>query len=259
MHFDQNKWTAYYSMSCQLVKRLPEWTQVLDSLLDEQPQPLSKWKTLVQSCAKTGMTLGRCYDHYDLLKDRIHNQDLMAGGEKEASVDPSHRKDNNVCLVCFEDIDDSDICSQILPCGHYTCSDCLKRYFKSAANSGQGRIQCSAEKCRMTLGLCDAAHLLCDSQEDEETFSRLVRFELESRQTPRSCRFCPSPNCGRLLQPCAIPSPKDGCNILLCGCGMSLCSDCNMEEWAHPGLSCLAYRQLQQSINSGKLNAELAR
>jgi hypothetical protein len=244
-------WLGYWRLSTTLYARRQEWTQLLEEFPNDSTTLPPPWKALSQGCLKADMTLGRSCNHYDMLKDYVEKQESSPFDIQVESCSTAHV--DQVCLVCFDEI--SDVC-QLLPCGHVTCMDCCKAYLKCAANSGQGSIQCAAHKCKVEINIFDAAHILDD---DYDTLQSLVRFTLE-RSAPVQSRFCPSPDCGRLLKPSGdFGSQQSGFNILLCDCGTSLCNDCETGGPAHPGVSCTDFSRLRKAIDSGKMDAELAK
>jgi len=249
-------WLGYWITSMKIVERKGDWTALLESVIDKSllsmPPYQQRWKCLTLGCENADMILGTCLDRYEMLKEfcRTHEETAELVGNACTSANDAN---NSHCFVCFDEIETE---CRLLPCGHATCLSCCKAYLKSAAASGQGSIQCSAHKCNVSMNIFDAAHILTD---DHETFSRMVRFAVERNITKQGTRFCPSTNCGRLLRPQvgAVESTQPGFNIRICDCGTVACGECEHE--GHPGVPCGDFRKLHSAIDSGGLDAEIAK
>lgn len=171
-----------------------------------------------------------------------------------------------VCLICFD-----LMCSENVPyfriqsCGHCVCIDCWTAYVESVASSERSAtIACPAHQCTSSIGLLDMLHILYhrDSSLPRSTaaslFSKLASNEFGNCLTQGQCgRYCPTPDCGRLLMPSSSTcnAVSEG-NILLCTCGQSVCAACPGVCDSHPGIQCTDCAVLRENIDSGRVDAE---
>ena len=289
------------------------WQQVLEESLPPNKPSLStnnkKQQFLHNACVKAGMFVGDCYDLFDIFQLWLNappshqdEESPLADANSSSGCLPSSPR---TCLACFDTVNDDTTISQLLPCGHVTCSDCWSRYLVSAAGSGQGFVRCAAHKCNVRVSIMDAAHIfffnnhnhhVAQQQATNTTvsnhrrvFANLVRFELEkslprllsqlpscqkkssssssssspaaaaAATTTRKPRFCPTPCCGRILVPSNVEGTI-GRNLMVChGCGEIQCGECLNGGPSHPGMSCKAFQQMRKEIDTGRLDAELAK
>ena len=147
-----NKWTIYWNLSNFLVQSYDELVNIFESCQHDiqgnnNNGKEASFKTLVQSCGRAGMLVGKCHGCYEMfkewnLKEYQNEQSLSTIKGRNAeklSYNPSF--DQKKCLICFDEIPNSDHFSNLLPCGHNICSDCLKAHFTCVADSREGHIQ----------------------------------------------------------------------------------------------------------------------
>ena len=265
---------GYLRRSEEIASRLDEWIRLLDEQLPKRVVSPCPFRLLTPICNGKGISFGSSNDRFDLLrmvKSRTSTLNLTTMAESQPDATESSF-DENHCPVCFDDLSEKKGVIQLIPCAHSICSDCFIRYVVSAAGSGHGALRCVAFKCPTRLTIYDIAHALFDGNYEKKydravLFDKLARFEIE-KSGMDSCqskaRYCPSPSCSRVLVSCADGDDSiNGSNIFACPCGITLCADsCNENGSSipsHPGIPCDRFRELSKAIDSGKLDAEVAK
>ena len=266
---------GYLRQSEEIASRLDEWTRLLDDCTPQDRQVLPyTFRLLKPICNGKGISFGSSNDRFDLLrmaKNRTLNQATAMESQRDASEGSI---DGNLCPVCFDDLTEKKGVVQMIPCAHSICSDCFVHYVASAAGSGHGTLRCVAFKCQTRLSIYDIAHALFDDNDEKNydravLFDKLVRFEIEksgidSCLATSKARYCPSPACSRVLVSCGDGNDTiNGSNIFSCPCGITLCADSCNENGpsipSHPGIPCDKFQKLRKAIDSGKLDAEVAK
>ena len=65
--------------------------------------------------------------------------------EKKNSLDLNNKE----CNVCFDEVEEKEIKSNILPCGHLCCTQCWLNYFKTAISEAKvEKIKCVDFLCK---------------------------------------------------------------------------------------------------------------
>ena len=264
----QNPVSFYLIISQHLASNLYQWTGLLEARIVAKESKKSKWKQLLVACAKSGISTGITYDQFDLFQvlEAVNNtKPKIFQSHEKASVDSELSCVAQVCLVCFEEIqDDNCKINQLLPCGHFTCNGCLTAYFSSAVHSGESSIKCPAFKCNTKLGITESAHVLFSQGEDKHSqhiFEKLNEYNRTKNGVhllhDTFVRFFPTPSCDHVLKRCTNTRQNDGFNLMICkSCGISCCGDCS--EMSHPGIPCATFSKLRKEIDSGRLDDELA-
>ena len=262
-----NSFSSYLMISEHLCFNRTEWTTRLTARVSKVEIKERRWKPLTLACNKNQVMTGRTLDQFDLFQRLESKKHLVANTlHVEEESKSAEFSNDRVCLVCFDPIEQEHArVSQLMPCGHYVCSDCFVGYFESAARSGEYSIRCPAPKCTTTLGVVESAHLLCQDGRSS-VFGKLNEFE-QTRKGVQLCgpsaRFCPTASCGHVLVPthstaaaAAADRLSHGCNLMMCGsCGISLCGNCN--NVSHLGLSCPDFANLRKQIDSGRFDSEV--
>jgi len=246
---------------CDQVCKLEEvWTEIVNGVPDT-PSDDGQINLLENTFKQSGISAGSPTDDFQLLSSWLW---LKEHTPAKASPDADT---SETCLICFDRPLEHSGLSCLATCGHCVCAGCWAAYIQSTAKSGQpASISCPGHKCKASIDLFDAAHVLFNVSsslcETTTIFNKMVSNELEHycRQA-KIGRFCRSPTCGRLLTPSTRGTDFEagsGWNILQCSCGATLCADCPGSERAHPGVSCSRYIEFRENIDSGKADSEYA-
>mmetsp|Transcript_15975 Transcript_15975/g.23702 ORF Transcript_15975/g.23702 Transcript_15975/m.23702 type:complete len:501 (-) Transcript_15975:6-1508(-) len=128
------------------------------------------------------------------------------------------------CKICCEDVMDT----LALPCNHYFCLECWKKYLKNALSLGPSCVYttCPQYKCPQIV-----TENLFEMNLSKTEMKRYHDFSLRSFvDTNKSLRFCPGIGCEKIIK-----APRS-CLHVRCTCGHVFCFRCTDE--AHEPVSC---------------------
>ena len=151
------------------------------------------------------------------------------------------------CKVCYDEFTDSVKDGFSLGCDHTFCKDCFREYLKSQVNDGPLCVQahCLEHKCHQAVTK-DVYYAFLQG-EMREKYDRYVSKHFI--EFSKSMRFCPAPNCEKV-----IVCSSDGSTTVDCSCGHVMCFRCGDE--AHEPSSCV---QLQAWTEKSASDGESAK
>ena len=164
-------------------------------------------------------------DWYDKTQKIKENSGITQTKECEKKLDKFIKKNdikNNVCPVCYNEIDPNDNIS--LECGHIFCSYCFTEYLKERLKD---QLTVLATKCPMSN---------CNYQVPSEIFKKLFANDETSMNIYNKCllrnftesnadiKLCPNPKCDIIVK-----LPGHGMIEVKCTCGKTFCFKCLRE------------------------------
>lgn len=119
------------------------------------------------------------------------------------------------------------------PCGHAFCRSCIAQWAETAINGHKTSIRCPVPKCLYKLWDQDLAELvnkkiLKRHQEHSNAdylahLKKSIKKDAELKSWLQS-HARPCPTCH------VIVSRSDGCNVMVCVCGMRFCYQCGFKD-----------------------------
>ena len=109
-----------------------------------------------------------------------------------------YSSDDNICKVCYEEVEEDQKKFNSLPCGHLCCNKCWVNYLKSKIPEAKvEQIKCVEYKCNQIPEEFILKHI----KEDNILLEKYEKFKLRAEiiKDPNK-RQCPKPNCGKFLQ-----------------------------------------------------------
>lgn len=141
------------------------------------------------------------------------------------------------CDICYESVNPSHLDAvsgtQLIECGHLFCDSCWRAHLQTRLRDGALHMTCPGYQCDVKLETSTLLSLLHVS----DVIQLLRRnFEEEVESCP-TAKWCPSPNCGRVIRLRTKPPlseafssqsiPEATFNLdVTCSCGESWCFNC---------------------------------
>ncbi|KAL8051589.1 hypothetical protein ABFX02_06G157500 [Erythranthe guttata] len=141
--------------------------------------------------------------------------------------DKKSRKNNNLCKICFDEVEISSMLSAG-PCGHHFCTLCWTNYIAVSIDDGLGCLSlvCPNPKCKAYVGP-ELVDTLASNEDKDKYYRYLVRSYVEGH---RDIKWCPGPACERAVQ--IEPGERENYDVA-CDCSHRFCWNCTGETH-HP-------------------------
>ena len=180
--------------------------------------------------------------HYDYIPEDLlvdnnnnnnnQNNDLDNNNGENDSFNFSVEEDNNnivkkenkniisnECNVCFDTIDENDLYSNSLPCGHIYCTQCWLNYFKTLITDAKvEHIKCVDHECTEIIS---EDFILKHIRDDKILMDKYKKFKKRADIiNDTNKRQCPSPDCDSFLE------KSETSKYVKCERGHEYCFDC---------------------------------
>ena len=134
----------------------------------------------------------------------VEENDLLLTENKKDSITLNIKNEddimiNNICNVCFEDVEGEDLKFNLLPCNHVCCTECWTNYLKSLINEAKvDRIKCVEYKCKEEI---PEDFIFKHINNDEKLIEKYNKFKIRANilKDPNK-KFCPEPDCESFLE-----------------------------------------------------------
>ena len=139
--------------------------------------------------------------------------------EKTAANAIKNKLNNKECSICFDEIEEKEIQSNTLECGHVCCSQCWTNYFKTLITDAKvEQIKCIEHECKEEV---PEEFLLKFIQNDKKLIAKYEKFKMRAIiiKDPNK-KQCPKPDCESYLE----KSKKT--NYVKCKNGHQFCFEC---------------------------------
>ena len=159
-----------------------------------------------------------------------------------------YSSDDNICRICYEEVEEDQKKFNSLPCGHLCCNQCWANYLKSKISEAKvEHIKCAEYKC---IQILPEEFILKHIKGDNVLLNKYEKFKLRAEiiKDPNK-RQCPKPNCDKYLQ----KSKKN--KYVKCENGHKFCFEC-LRPW-HGEDSC--EKSLDKEFLNWKKNKNLKR
>ena len=179
--------------------------------------------------------------------DEIFNNNIINENNNKTSIINYSSNDDNICKVCFEQIDKKQAKFNSLPCGDICCNQCWMNYLKAKITEAKvEQIKCFEYKCNQILS---EQFILDHIKKDNKLLEKYEKFKLRAEilNDPNK-RQCPEKNCDKYLT-------KGKNKYVKCENGHKFCFDC-LRPW-HGDNSC--EKALEKDFLDWKKNKNLKR
>ena len=170
----------------------------------------------------------RFHINYDpnLLEDDIKENNLKEENElliddkneKISITDKDEIEINNICNVCYDDIERENIKFNLLPCGHICCTECWSNYLKTLISEAKvERVKCVEHSCNAEI---PEEFILKHINNEEKLIEKYNRFKIRASifKDPNK-KQCPEPDCESYLE-------KGNKKYVKCKIGHEYCFEC---------------------------------
>ena len=126
---------------------------------------------------------------------------------------------NNECNVCYEDVEEKDKNSNVLPCGHLCCTQCWLNYFKTAISEAKvEQIKCVDFLCKVIIS---EEFILNHIKDDQTLVDKYKKFKLRAEIIKdNNKKQCPHPDCESYLE------KSKNTKYVKCKLGHEYCFEC---------------------------------
>ena len=164
--------------------------------------------------------------------------------EKAATIpndgNPETSNQSFECPVCFDSVN-LESCYVVQYCGHLYCTECAKDLVNNSVMNNDFPITCAHDKCSERLVLDDLRNLYPVNK--FQSFSDAALRSLVSTH-PQQFAFCSTPDCPIVYKKSTGP---DGEEFVCSECQFSLCTNCGLRYDIHRGMSCSAYKNMNNT------------
>ena len=125
----------------------------------------------------------------------------------------------NECQICYDEIDDKEKESNMLPCGHFCCRHCWINYFKTLISEANVEdIKCVNFTCN---NIIPEEFILKYIKEEEGLMEKYNRFKLRAEIfKDENKKLCPYPDCESFLE------KSEKTKYVKCKMGHEFCFEC---------------------------------
>ena len=159
-------------------------------------------------------------NNQNILKEDEH---LLKENNKNSIIlnieNENEREINNICNVCFEDVEGEDIKFNLLPCNHVCCTECWTNYLKALITEAKvDRIKCVEYKCKEEIS---EEFILNHIKQDKKLVEKYYKFKSRASilKDPNK-KYCPEPDCDNYLE------KKGEQKYVKCKNGHEYCFEC---------------------------------
>ena len=148
----------------------------------------------------------------------IENDNMDEDEKKDIDLNISNDGDN-ICSVCFEEIEKEEKHLNHLSCGHVCCTQCWINYFKSLILEAKvEQIKCIEHKCTTII---PESFIMSHIKKDTKLVDKYYKFKKRAEiiNDPNK-KICPKPDCDSYLQKSNIT------NYVKCENGHEYCYEC---------------------------------
>ena len=168
----------------------------------------------------------------DFIEDEI--DPLIKNEKTSINVKIDGVEVNNMCNVCYEDIEKEDIEFNYLPCGHICCTQCWVNYLKTLITEAKVEsIKCVEHKCKQEIS---EDFILKHIKSDQKLVDKYKKFKFRASiyKDPNK-KQCPETDCESYLE--KDPLQK----YVKCQKGHEYCFECLRKP--HGTTSCDEYME----------------
>ena len=153
----------------------------------------------------------------DLIDEDLYNVPVNDNEKKEKKY--SLDLNNKECNVCFDEVEENEKMSNILPCGHICCTQCWRNYFKTAISEAKvEKIKCVDFLCKETIS---EDFILSHIKEDQTLVDKYKKFKLRAEIIKDDNKKpCPHPDCESYLE------KSRNTKYVKCKLGHEYCFEC---------------------------------
>ena len=151
--------------------------------------------------------------------DFREEEDKFIPSLKKNSIDNKNKVNNKECSICFDEMEDDEIKSNALECGHVCCTQCWTNYFKTLITDAKvEQIKCIDHECKEEV---PEEFLFKFIQNDKKLTGKYEKFKKRALiiNDPNK-KQCPKPDCESYLE----KSKKT--NYVKCKNGHQFCFEC---------------------------------
>lgn len=158
---------------------------------------------------------------------------VLEQSARSRTVLPSVMREST-CPTCF----DQATAPVLLGCGHTYCSNCLRHFLISAADSDKFPLLCMGDEaqCNVPIAIPVIERFLSTPQLNallETTFRKYI----SKRST--ELRYCRTPDCEQIYRVVPEQGPRPP-PVQCPACLLTVCPRCHEDE--HPGMTCQEFR-----------------
>ena len=148
-----------------------------------------------------------------------NNSSFSFNDDKEDNKNKNIDIKYNDCCVCFEDVEEKDKKTNVLPCGHLCCTQCWLNYFKTAISEAKvEQIKCVDFLCKEVIS---EEFILNHIKDDKTLVDKYNKFKLRAEIIKdNNKKQCPHPDCESYLE------KSRNTKYVKCKLGHEYCFDC---------------------------------
>ena len=158
--------------------------------------------------------------NYNFQNDFMHNNDDSFDLDDNKSIKNENKNLKlNICVVCYEEVEENEKEFNALSCGHVCCTNCWQNYLKTLIGEAKvEKIKCVDHDCKEIVS---EEFILNHIDNDKQLLDKYKKFKKRIEIiNDKNKRQCPKPNCESFLE----KSKKT--NYVKCENGHEYCFEC---------------------------------